>query len=74
MYLLCRSLDLVRSNISFFEGSNSTGAKPYSRHSTLLSTGANVPVAPVESAPMNNYIWRLFFSLTVYISDLKCLS
>ena len=52
MYLLCRSLDLVRSNISFFEGSNSTGAKPYSRHSTLLSTGANVPVAPVESAPM----------------------
>ena len=40
----------------FFEGSNSTGAKPYSRPSTLLSTGANVPVAPVESAPMDQCI------------------
>ena len=37
-----------------FSTTNSTGAKPYSRPSTLLSTGAYVPVAPVESAPMLN--------------------
>ena len=31
---------------------NCTGAKLYSRPSSLTTTGANVPVAPVESAPM----------------------
>ena len=34
------------------EWPKSTGAKLYSRPSTLVSTGAKVPVAPVESAPM----------------------
>ena len=31
---------------------NSTGAKLYPRTSTLAVTRANVPVAPLESAPM----------------------
>jgi len=55
MYLLICYVDhsiLYEVIFQFFEGSNSTGAKPYSRPSTLLSTRANVPVAPVESAPM----------------------
>lgn len=60
MYLLICYVDhsiLYEVIFQFFEGSNSTGAKPYSRPSTLLSTGANVPVAPVESAPMQ--MWQV---------------
>ena len=33
-------------------GQKGTEAKLYSRPSTLAVTGANVPVAPVESAPL----------------------
>jgi len=36
----------------YFECTKGTGAKSYSRPRTLASTGAKVPVAPVESAPM----------------------
>ena len=39
-------------NFIYFECPKGTGAKPYSRPRTLASTGAKVPVAPVESAPM----------------------
>jgi len=31
---------------------NNNGAKLYARPSTLVSSGAKVPVAPVESAPL----------------------
>ena len=40
-------------NFIYFECPKGTGAKPYSRPRTLASTGAKVPVAPVESAPMD---------------------
>src|SRR6218665_630648 len=65
-------------NFIYFECPKSTGAKPYSRPRTLGSTGAKVPVAPVESAPMHRthrilsngceYVGRVF---TPCLTNLK---
>ena len=43
-----------------------TGAKLYSRPRTLASTGAKVPVAPVESAPMILWTMRFYYSACIY--------
>src|SRR6218665_1013520 len=51
MHLCLSTLDI--GLYYYFEYPKGTGAKLYSRPSALASTGAKVPVAPVESAPMS---------------------
>ena len=52
MWYILYTIIIILIFLYNFECPKGTGAKSYSRPRTLASTGAKVPVAPVESAPM----------------------